>query len=80
MEDTKVTLSSAKPDQFTVTAIPPICHIDFDAVRTLEDVKDILKGMQITVYDDGTDRFAPMRRFLVPNNKNNEHERSESLS
>lgn len=40
--------------------------IDISKVLTLEDVRDVLRVLDISVWDDYSERFAPVRRFLVP--------------
>lgn len=42
------------------------CEIDFDKVQTVEDIKNLLKGMNIVVFDDGREQFAVMRPYLKP--------------
>lgn len=40
--------------------------IDFDKVQTLDDVKNILRGLNISVYDNGGEHLEALRPYLKP--------------
>ncbi len=40
-------------------------EIDWTKIKTLGDVKCFLKGLQFVIHDDGSDRWADLRRFYA---------------
>lgn len=48
-------------------------EIDFDKVTSLDDLRDVLRGLQISFWDDGSEKFATVRRFLKPHSEVSQH-------
>lgn len=41
----------------------PTRYIDADKIQTFDDVREILRCMALVVYDDGSERFAGVRKL-----------------
>jgi glutaredoxin-related protein len=48
--------------------IVPVCYkIDWDKVETLEDLKNIVKALEMQVWDNHP-KFETLKEYLVPKN------------